>query len=49
MMNRIVEGAGVNFDYAEHPEGHPAEGSTPEDQAKSYSQFGDMVADMAKG
>jgi len=49
MMNRIIEGTGVNFDYADAPEGHPAAGSSPEAQARSYSQFGEMVAAMAKG
>ncbi len=29
MMNRIIEGTGVNFDYADAPEGHPAAGSRP--------------------
>ncbi|MDZ7711121.1 MAG: peroxidase-related enzyme [Roseovarius sp.] len=49
MMNRIIEGVGVNFDYADAPEGHPAAGSSPEDNADSYAKFGEMVAEMAKG
>jgi uncharacterized peroxidase-related enzyme len=49
MMNRIIEGTGVNFDYAEAPKGHPATGTTPEDQAATYSRFGAMVEAMAKG
>lgn len=49
MMNRIIEGTGVNFDYADAPEGHPAAGSSPEEQAASYSRFGAMVEAMAKG
>ncbi|WP_339672996.1 peroxidase-related enzyme [uncultured Roseovarius sp.] len=49
MMNRIIEGTGVNFDYAEAPEGHPATGTTPEDQAATYSRFGAMVEAMVKG
>jgi len=49
MMNRIIEGTGVNFDYDNAPEGHPAAGSSPEEQARSYSQFGEMVAAMSKG
>lgn len=40
MMNRIVEGTGVDFDYAANPERHPALGSTPEKHAHSYSNFG---------
>lgn len=39
MMNRIVEGTGVNFDYADDPERHPAHGATPEDHAHSYNGF----------
>lgn len=46
MMNRIIEGTGVNFDYACAPEGHPAAGSTPEDQAASYRQIGAMIEAM---
>ena len=49
MMNRIVEGTGVNFDYADAPDTHPATGSSPGEQATSYSQFGDMIEAMAKG
>src|SRR6056297_1525197 len=49
MMNRIIEGTGINFDYADAPEGHPAAGSSPEAQARSYGEFGEMVAAMAKG
>ena len=49
MMNRIIEGTGVNFDYAQAPEGHPAAGTTPEDQAASYSRFGEMIAAKIMG
>ncbi len=49
MMNRIIEGTGVNFDYAQSPEGHPAAGTTPEDQAASYSRFGEMIAAKIMG
>ncbi|MAU53442.1 MAG: peroxidase [Roseovarius sp.] len=49
MMNRIVEGTGINFDHAAAPGGHPAAGSSPEEQADSYSKFGETVAAMAKG
>ncbi len=48
MMNRIIEGTGVNFDYAEAPGGHPAAGSTPEEQTRSYGAFGEMVEAMAR-
>lgn len=40
MMNRIIEGTGVNFDYAANPEGHPARGSTPDQHRNSYGQYG---------
>jgi uncharacterized peroxidase-related enzyme len=49
MMNRIIEGVGVNFDYATAPEGHHAKGTRPEDQTHTYSKFGEMIAEMAKG
>lgn len=32
-----------------HAGGHPAEGATPEEQAKSYSQVGDMAKKLAAG
>jgi uncharacterized peroxidase-related enzyme len=49
MMNRIVEGAGVNFDYADAPEAHTV---TPGDEAAlkdSYLRYGDKVAGIAQG
>ena len=48
MMNRIVEGAGVNFDYADAPEAHTV---TPGDEAAlkdSYLRYGDKVAALAQ-
>lgn len=47
MMNRIVEGTGIDFDYAEAPEAHPAQGSTPRAQARSYSDFAARIAARA--
>jgi len=44
MMNRVVEGTGINFDYATDPAAHPARGSRPEDQIHSYAAFGDRIA-----
>jgi uncharacterized peroxidase-related enzyme len=44
MMNRIVEGTGVDFDYGTRPEAHPAHGSTPQDHARSYAGFGERLA-----
>jgi len=48
MMNRLVEGAGVDFDYGERPEAHPALNSTPEAHASSYAAYGAKVAALAK-
>lgn len=39
MMNRIIEGTGINFDYDDDPGRHPAQGSTPEAHANSYGNF----------
>ena len=39
MMNRLIEGTGVNFDYAVEPERHHAHGSTAADQQNSYTRF----------
>ena len=44
MMNRIVEGAGVDFDYGANPEAHPAHQSTPEAHVSSYAAFGAKLA-----
>lgn len=44
MMNRIVEGSGVNFDYTAQPEAHPAHDSRPEQHKRSYADFGDRLA-----
>jgi uncharacterized peroxidase-related enzyme len=49
MMNRIVEGAGIDFDYADAPETHPAAGSTPDAHARSYAAFGDKIAARLRG
>ena len=43
MMNRIVEGCGINFDYTAHPEQHPAADRDPARQAHSYGHFGDRT------
>ena len=40
MMNRIIEGAGINFDYDDDPDRHPALNSTPEAHENSYAKFG---------
>jgi len=48
MMNRIIEGTGINFDYATAPSGHHARGTRPEDQTRTYGKFGDMIEAAAK-
>jgi uncharacterized peroxidase-related enzyme len=47
MMNRIVEGTGINFDYASAEAPHPAQGSRPADQARSYGDFGAQIAALS--
>ncbi len=43
MMNRLIEGCGINFDYKAHPEAHPAQDRNPAKQARSYGRFGERV------
>lgn len=43
MMNRMIEGTGINFDYCIAPERHSARGSTPEARMDSYARFGRQV------
>lgn len=40
MMNRLIEGTGINFNYDDAPERHPALNSTPEAHKNSYAMFG---------
>lgn len=40
LMNRIIEGTGVNFDYADDPSRHSALGTDPASQAHSYADYG---------
>ena len=49
MMNRIIEGTGINFDYAADPDAHPARGSTPGGPGTSYTAFGDRVTGTGQG
>lgn len=44
MMNRMIEGTGVNFDYHAAPEAHPAHQSTPDAHTSSYAAFGRKLA-----
>ncbi len=47
MMNRFIEGAGVDFDYGANPAAHPAHNSTAADHSSSYAAFGVKVAALA--
>ncbi|WP_157932932.1 carboxymuconolactone decarboxylase family protein [Roseovarius salinarum] len=49
MMNRIVEGTGINFDYATAPGAHPAQGTRPDPDAPAYSHFADRIEAAARG
>lgn len=40
MMNRIIEGTGVSFDYAKTP---PSQEDMEARKTRSYSDFGDML------
>jgi len=44
MMNRLIEGTGINFDYGAHPEAHPAQDRDPSRQASSYGAFGTRLS-----
>ncbi|MGJ5620773.1 carboxymuconolactone decarboxylase family protein [Sulfitobacter sp. MF3-043] len=44
MMNRIIEGTGVNFDYDDDPARHPAVNSTPDKHRHSYAAFAKRFA-----
>lgn len=44
MMNRIIEGTGVNFDYKIDPKRHHAHGSTPEEQQNSYTAYRSKIS-----
>ena len=43
MMNRIIEGAGVDFDYDADPDNHPASKGGVEAQSHSYLGFSDRL------
>ena len=48
MMNRIVLGTGVNFDYVANPDAHPASDGDAKKQAHSYKAFGRRIKEMAE-
>lgn len=47
MMNRIVEGSGVNFDYATSTNEHTIKSGDPVALSDSYISYGEKVADLA--
>lgn len=48
LMNRIVEGAGVDFDYDENPHIHPMSSGGQKNQTHCYTDYGRRIAAMAK-
>lgn len=48
MMNRIIEGSGVNFDYDTDPGRHTISGGTPDAMANSYNDFADSIAQQVE-
>lgn len=49
MMNRIVEGAGVNFDYAADPDAHTITTGDSAAMQDSYLRYGDRVMALSRG
>ncbi len=49
LMNRMIEGAGVNFDYGDSPEGHTVTSGDAAALQDSYLQYGAKIAALAKG
>lgn len=47
MMNRIIEGTGVNFDYLANPEVHSIRKDNAGDLMHSYADFGKRVAALS--
>ena len=43
MMNRIIEGTGVDFDYVANPATHSAKDKTREELQNSYRDFGQRI------
>ncbi len=43
MMNRLIEGAGLNFDYIANPEVHPAANGYSSSLERSYRAFGERL------
>ena len=49
MMNRIIEGTGVNFDYKANPQSHPASNSSINEHQHSYVRFGEKLSAVQAG
>lgn len=49
MMNRIVEGGGVTFDYGKGAQGHVLQNADPEAAKNSYLKFLGMIKEQASG
>ncbi len=47
LMNRMVEGGGVNFDYADNPEQHSIQTPDPAALANSYLGYADRLEKLA--
>ncbi len=47
MMNRLIEGAGVNFDYAGNPEVHSINRSDADVNTHTYGSYGRRVAEKS--
>ena len=45
MMNRIIEGTGVNFDYATNPEVHSMNRDAADPQSHTYGAYGKRIAE----
>lgn len=48
MMNRIIEGTGVNFDYAKNPEVHSMNRDSADVEGHTYGAYGKRVASSAE-
>ena len=48
LMNRMVEGGGVNFDYADDPGQHTIQPGNPQALANSYLNYADRLEKLAE-
>lgn len=49
MMNRLIEGAGVNFDYATNPEAHSLARSDTDIDNHTYGSYGRRATAKVEG